>query len=78
VYAGCNSACTVNTDCASGLVCIDSACRNPSCTEKTSCQCDEIAVAPTPQTPVAGTGPSVLGAAVIAGGFFLLLFGLAL
>jgi cell division septation protein DedD len=77
-YVGCNSACSVNTDCSSGLVCVDSACRNPSCTEKTSCQCDEIVLAPTPQTPVAGSGPSVMGAAVIAGGFFLLLFGLAL
>lgn len=75
---GCNSACTVNTDCSSGLVCIDSACRNPSCTEKTSCQCDEVFIPPTPQTPVAGSGPSVMGAMVVAGGFFLLLFGLAL
>lgn len=31
---------------------------------------------PTPKIPVAGTGPSVLGAATIAGGLFLLLFGL--
>ncbi len=32
---------------------------------------------PTPQVPVAGIGPSVLGASVIAGGIFLLLLGLA-
>ena len=75
VQVGCNSACTVNTDCSSGLVCIDSACRNPSCSEKTTCQC-EVA-APTPQTPVAGTGPTVLGASIVAGGFLLVLLGLA-
>lgn len=31
---------------------------------------------PTPRVPVAGIGPSVLGAAAIAGGFLLLLLGL--
>jgi hypothetical protein len=31
---------------------------------------------PTPNVPVAGTGPSILGAAVVAGGFLLLLLGL--
>lgn len=73
---GCNSGCTVNTDCMAGLVCLDSVCRNPSCSESSSCQC-EVAV-PLPQTPVAGTGPSILGASVIAGGFLLVLLGLAL
>lgn len=34
--------------------------------------------APTPKIPVAGAGPSVLGAATIAGGLILLLLGLAL
>src|SRR3989344_8931078 len=34
VRASCNNTCSVNTDCARGLVCLDSACRNPSCTEK--------------------------------------------
>lgn len=33
---------------------------------------------PTPRVPVAGIGPSVLGAAAIAGGFLLLLLGLVL
>ncbi|MBP9814407.1 hypothetical protein KBC80_04440 [Candidatus Woesebacteria bacterium] len=32
---------------------------------------------PTPKIPVAGTGPSILGAATVAGGLLLLLFGLA-
>ncbi len=32
---------------------------------------------PTPKIPVAGTGPSVLGAATVVGGLLLLLFGLA-
>lgn len=35
------------------------------------------ATPPTPQIPVAGSGPSILGAATIAGGILLLLFGLA-
>ena len=77
--ASCNNGCTVNTDCAAGLVCDSDTCRNPSCTEKTNCTCDiaEAAV-PTPQTPVAGTGPSVLGASIIGSAFLLILLGLAL
>jgi hypothetical protein len=71
----CNSGCTVNADCAGGLVCIEGFCRNASCTEKTSCQCETTT--PTPQTPIAGTGPSILGASVIGIGALLLLFGLA-
>ncbi|KKU88770.1 MAG: hypothetical protein UY16_C0002G0042 [Candidatus Gottesmanbacteria bacterium GW2011_GWA2_47_9] len=85
VRASCNNTCSVNTDCASGLVCLDSACRNPSCTEKTNCQCDVAAgttpiptAPPTPKVPVAGIGPSVLGASVIGGGLLLLLLVLAL
>ena len=88
--ASCNNACSVNSDCGSGLVCIDNACLNPSCTEKTNCTC-EIAQRPasepppaaaavppaTPKVPVAGT-PSVLGASVIGGGLLLLLLGLVL
>ena len=75
-FVGCNSACTINTDCSSGLVCIDSFCRNPSCSDKTTCACDVVQA--TPKTPIAGSGPSVLGASVIAGGFLLVLLGLAL
>jgi hypothetical protein len=56
---------------------VDSSCRNASCTEKTTCSCD-VAAAPTPKTPIAGTGPSVLGVSVISVGALLLLFGLAL
>jgi hypothetical protein len=75
VYAACNGACTVNLDCGNGLVCLDKVCRNPSCVGNANCQCD-IAASPTPKVPVAGTGPSVLGATAIAGGFLLLLLGL--
>ncbi len=74
-YVACNASCTVNTDCTSGLVCLEGKCRNAMCAEKTTCQCD--VVSPTPKTPVAGTGPSVLGAMTIAGGFLLVLLGLA-
>ena len=79
LLSSCNNGCTVNTDCAAGLVCDSDTCRNPSCTEKTNCTCDiaEAAV-PTPQTPVAGTGPSVLGASIIGSAFLLILLGLAL
>ncbi len=75
--ASCNQTCTINSDCDSGLACVDSACRNPSCTEQAGCSCP-VAEAPTPKVPVSGTGPSVLGATVIAGGLFILLLGLAL
>ncbi len=75
VYATCNQACTVNADCGNGLVCLDSVCRNPSCSESASCQC-QVAASPTPRIPVAGTGPTVLGASVIMGGMLLLLLGL--
>ena len=73
-YAACNYACTVNTDCGTGLVCLDSVCRNPSCPESATCVCSEIAVVPTPQVPVAGA-PSLLGVGVTVAGFFLLLLG---
>ena len=71
----CNSPCTVNTDCSDGLVCVDSACRNATCSEKTTCQCD--IAQPVPQTPIAGTGPTILGASVITIGALLLFLGLA-
>jgi hypothetical protein len=74
VYAACNGSCTVNADCGGSLVCLDRVCRNPSCVESSSCSCGSAV--PTPKIPVAGTGPSVLGATAIAGGFFLLLLGL--
>lgn len=77
VYAACNYACTVNSDCGSGLVCLDSVCRNPSCSEEADCACNEIAVVPTPQVPVAG-GPGLIGTATILGGFLILLVGLFL
>lgn len=78
--ASCNNTCVINTDCTSGLVCMDGACRNPSCTEQTDCTCTvvEETAAPTPEVPVAGTGPTVLGISVIGGGILLLLLGLAL
>jgi hypothetical protein len=74
VYAACNYACTVNADCGGGLVCLDKVCRNASCVDSASCSCG--GAAPTPKIPVAGTGPSVLGATAIVGGFFMLLLGL--
>jgi hypothetical protein len=76
--SGCNIGCTVNMDCSNGLVCIDNFCRNASCTEKTNCSCEEVAAVPTPKTPVAGTGPTVLGATIIGSAFLLILLGLAL
>lgn len=71
----CNETCTVNTDCGSGLVCLDSVCRNPSCSEEADCLCEEIAIVPTPKIPVSGA-PSVMGVTTIAGGLLLLLLGL--
>jgi len=78
--ASCNNACTVNTDCASGLVCVDGACRNASCTNDATCSCTVAATAtpgPTPKTPVSG-GPTVLGISVVSAGVLILLLGLAL
>lgn len=88
---GCNSTCTTNADCSGGMTCFNtgsgSFCRNPSCTSQTNCVCltptptpggptPTPTTPPTPQVPVSGNGPSVLGASVIAGGIFLLLLGL--
>ena len=39
---------------------------------------EETAMQPTPKVPVSGTGPSILGASIIAGGLLILLLGLAL
>jgi len=77
--AGCNNTCTVNADCASGLVCVDGACRNASCTTDTTCSCSAVATAPqpTPKTPVSG-GPTVLGVSVLGIGVLILMLGLAL
>jgi hypothetical protein len=75
-YAYCNQACTVNTDCGSGLVCLEGVCRNPSCSDSASCSCGTT-VAPTPKVPVAGA-PSVIGMTTIVGAVFLLLLGLVL
>jgi hypothetical protein len=47
----CNSTCTTNSDCQSGLVCISNFCRNPSCTDQTNCQCQVVYNNPTP-TPI--------------------------
>ncbi len=74
---GCNSSCTLNTDCISGLVCIGGSCRNASCTSETSCVCPVAEALPTPKIPVSG-GPSILGAFIIAGGLLILSLGLAL
>lgn len=76
--ASCNSSCSVNADCAGGLVCIDSACRNAACSTDTSCACGVTPTPqPTPKTPVSG-GPTVLGASVIGIGALILILGLAL
>jgi len=77
IPATCNSGCTVNTDCGGGLVCIDGACRNASCTTNSSCVCTVTTPQPTPETPVSG-GATVLGASVIGIGALILILGLAL
>lgn len=69
----CNAACTTNTDCANNLICSNGYCRNPQCTEQSSCSCTAT---PTPEVPVTGLGSTLAGVGVIAGGIFLLLLGL--
>jgi hypothetical protein len=76
--ATCSNACTLNTDCAGGLVCIGGMCRNPSCTSQTDCICNVAEAAPTPKIPVSGSGPSILGASIIGSALLILLLGLAL
>lgn len=76
--ATCNLACTINSDCASGLVCVGGMCRNPNCTAQTDCVCVVAAAQPTPKIPVSGSGPSILGASILAGGLLILLLGFAL
>lgn len=76
--AACNTSCTLNTDCTNGLVCIGGACRNPSCTSQADCVCVVAQAQPTPKVPVSGSGTSVLGASIIAGGLLILLLGFAL
>ncbi len=88
---GCNSSCTTNADCSGGMTCFNtgsgSFCRNASCTSQTNCACPTPTptpggptptptTPPTPQVPVSGSGPTVLGASVIAGGLLILLLGL--
>ncbi|MFC1626737.1 hypothetical protein ACFL1P_00870 [Patescibacteria group bacterium] len=75
----CSDACVSNADCPSDLICSDGMCRNPSCTAEADCSCTEELPPPpdTPQIPVSGAGPGVIGLAVIAGGALLLLLGLA-
>lgn len=79
--ASCNNACTVNANCASGLVCVDGTCRNASCTTSATCSCVSVVSVttpgPTPKTPISG-GPTVLGASIIGIGALLLILGLAL
>lgn len=83
--AACNRGCTSTADCSSGLTCLENVCRNASCQIKTNCICDVAAgptptptIPPVPKVPVAGSGPTVLGASIIGGGLLLLLLGLAL
>jgi hypothetical protein len=56
-WASCNGTCTTNSDCQSGLVCINNSCRNPSCTGQTNCQC-QVAVVTTQAPPPTGCNNS--------------------
>src|SRR3989344_5688512 len=35
----CNNTCSANADCANGLICSNSQCRNPECIPETDCTC---------------------------------------
>ena len=56
---GCNSTCTVNSDCNNGLVCVASSCRNQSCTDSTSCSCSSATPTPTPVLSSCNSGCTV-------------------
>jgi hypothetical protein len=90
--AGCNFACTTDTDCPSGLVCASSGtCRNASCTDRSNCTCVTSTSTPTPTTaqisevvptevPLPQTpvsgSPAIFGVTIAAAGLILLLLGL--
>ena len=76
LYLAVTTARTVNADCRSGLVC-DGGPAAMKAVRKTNCSCDVAAMPPYAKTPVAGTGPSILGASVIGVAFLLILLGLA-
>jgi hypothetical protein len=52
--AQCGTTCTGDTDCPTSMVCSSGVCRNPSCTESSTCVCATATPSPTPSpTPVA-------------------------
>lgn len=71
----CNTTCSSNSDCMNSYICSAGHCRNPQCTEQPNCACYFV---PTPKVPVTGTGTTIVGVAVVAGGIILLLLGLVL
>src|SRR3990167_8309358 len=40
----CNNTCSTTVACATGLNCVNGACRKPACTEETDCICPEAVV----------------------------------
>jgi hypothetical protein len=50
VPVSCNNGCSANSDCDAGLTCSGGVCRNPSCTNQSSCTCPTA-------TPTATPGP---------------------
>ncbi|HWA52239.1 MAG TPA: hypothetical protein VG895_04245 [Patescibacteria group bacterium] len=44
----CGTTCSTNSDCISGMACSGGVCRNPSCTDSTSCVCQTASPTPSP------------------------------
>lgn len=62
----CDAACLNDNDCTSGLSCINNACRNPVCSDNTTCLCPGVATtttSPTPKPRVTATLDSSLSGA---------------
>ena len=73
ILNSCNKSCSSGTDCPTGLVCAGGnifgtgkSCRNPSCTDRFSCICDDglvpgelTLVSPTPEPGFGGGGPTI-------------------
>lgn len=74
VIGQCNTTCSTNANCNSSYICSNGYCRNPQCTEQPNCSCYFV---PTPKVPVTGTGTTLMGIGVIAGGIILLILGIA-
>ncbi len=56
----CNGTCGSNSNCQSGYFCYNGYCRNPSCADRSDCNCATTTPTPTPPPVLGATAPPVL------------------